>query len=111
MRDLKGWKEIATHLGVNVRTAQKWERERHLPVRRPPGGKGPVHATHQALEEWKCTPPTPKDNGEPTCYRLPVAPDVTAEVRFTTSTITSTITSAYVQRLLDHLTLIKTTLD
>ena len=52
-------------------------------------------------------PPTPKENGEPTCYRLPVAAGVTAEVRFTTSTITS----AYVQRLLDHLTLIKTTLD
>lgn len=107
MRELKGWKEIGEYLGVNVRTAQKWERERHLPVRRPPGGKGPVHATQQALEEWKCTPPTPKENGEPTCYRWPVAPDVTAEVRFTTSIITS----AYVQRLLDHLTLIKTTLD
>ena len=26
-RELNSWKEIALHLGVNVRSAQKWERE------------------------------------------------------------------------------------
>ena len=31
-RELNSWTEIAHHLGVNVRTAQKWERERRLPV-------------------------------------------------------------------------------
>lgn len=31
---LNGWKEIATHLGRGVRTAQRWEREFGLPVRR-----------------------------------------------------------------------------
>jgi hypothetical protein len=105
VRELKSWKEIATYLGITVRTAQKWETERYLPVRRPPGGKGPVTATEQALEEWKCTPP--KHQADPVCYRLPVAPDVTAEVRFTTSTITS----EHITRLLDRLSIIKTTLE
>jgi hypothetical protein len=31
---LTGWKEIAAHLGRGIRTAQRWEREFGLPVRR-----------------------------------------------------------------------------
>ncbi len=31
---LNGWKEIAVHLGRGVRTAQRWEKEYGLPVRR-----------------------------------------------------------------------------
>lgn len=50
---LSSWKEIADHLGVNVRTAQKWERERGLPVRRLPGTKGRVSAERAALDAWR----------------------------------------------------------
>jgi hypothetical protein len=34
---LSSWKDIANYLGKGVRTAQRWERERGLPVRRPDG--------------------------------------------------------------------------
>jgi hypothetical protein len=49
---LSSWKEIAAHLGVNVRTAQKWEAERGLPVRRLPGGRGRVMASVEELDAW-----------------------------------------------------------
>ncbi len=32
---LKSWKEIASYLGVGIRTAQRWKHERGLPVRQP----------------------------------------------------------------------------
>ena len=99
-RELKSWKEIAHHLGVNVRTAQKWEQERHLPVKRPPGGKGPVHATTIALDEWKTS--TTKDHAE-SWFRWPVAPGVTAEVRF----IGAPVTPTTIEVLREYLTLAK----
>ena len=46
------WKAIAAYLGVNVRTAQKWEAERGLPVRRLPGGRGRVMASVEELDAW-----------------------------------------------------------
>ena len=30
--ELSGWKEISAYFGVDKRTAQKWEKERGLPV-------------------------------------------------------------------------------
>jgi hypothetical protein len=51
-RPLKTWKEIAEHLGVSVRTAQLWEKERGLPVRRIEGVKGQVRASPEDLESW-----------------------------------------------------------
>jgi len=53
---LSSWKEIAAYLGVNVRTAQKWEVERGLPVRRLPGGRGRVVAMVSDLEAWLPAP-------------------------------------------------------
>ncbi len=50
---LTSWKEIATHLGKSVRTAQRWERELGLPVRRP--GQHPsgiVLADPAELDSW-----------------------------------------------------------
>ena len=49
---LSSWKAIAAYLGVNVRTAQKWEAERGLPVRRLPGGRGRVMASVEELDAW-----------------------------------------------------------
>ncbi|HLK61908.1 MAG TPA: hypothetical protein VKU19_00615 [Bryobacteraceae bacterium] len=52
-RELSSWKEIASYLQVGVRTAQVWEQERGLPVRRLPGSRGRVLTTVAELEIWK----------------------------------------------------------
>jgi hypothetical protein len=52
-RELASWKEIASYLGINVRTAQKWEQERGMPVRRLPGGRGRVEAHIDEIEAWR----------------------------------------------------------
>lgn len=49
-KELTSWKEIADYLGVAERTAQKWESERGLPVRRLPGPKGRVSADPADLD-------------------------------------------------------------
>jgi hypothetical protein len=53
--ELTSWKEIAAALGVSVRTAQVWERDRGLPVRRLPGPRGRVAVSIDELEAWKGT--------------------------------------------------------
>ena len=51
---LDSWKEIAEHLGRDVRTAMRWERSRGLPVHRLPGGrKSAVYALRSELEQWR----------------------------------------------------------
>jgi hypothetical protein len=50
---LTSWKEIAGYLGVRVRTAQKWEAEHGLPVRRQTGRKSRVYAVKSELDEWR----------------------------------------------------------
>lgn len=74
---LSSWKEIAEYLGVSVRTAQLWERERGLPVRRMPGEKSRVIAYREEIDAWLKTasqpsqppvvssPPSPAPTGEP----------------------------------------------
>ncbi len=50
---LHSWKEIAVFLGHGVRTVQRWELERALPVHRTPGGKlGSVFAFKSELVQW-----------------------------------------------------------
>jgi hypothetical protein len=49
---LESWKEIAGYFGVNVRTAQHWERTLGLPIQRLPGPKGRVYALRTELEAW-----------------------------------------------------------
>ena len=50
---LGSWKEIAAYLNREVRTAQRWERERGLPVHRVPGAKrGGVWASRAELDAW-----------------------------------------------------------
>ena len=48
---LASWKEIAAWLGVNVRTAQKWEAESGMPVRRVPGSNRVIAYTDE-LRAW-----------------------------------------------------------
>jgi hypothetical protein len=48
------WKEIAEYLGKGVRTAQRWEQEEGLPIRRRNGeGMGKVLAFSDEIDEWK----------------------------------------------------------
>ncbi len=50
---LESWKEIATYLGREVRTVQRWAVERGLPVHHLPGGVRPrVFSTTPELDAW-----------------------------------------------------------
>lgn len=50
---LDGWKSIAAYFNRDRTTAMRWARERHLPVRRMPGGKqGSVFAFEHELAAW-----------------------------------------------------------
>jgi hypothetical protein len=64
-KSLCGWKEIADHLGVNARTAQRWEAESGLPVQRLEGPRGRVTADAEELDRWRqsaVTKPSPWSN-------------------------------------------------
>jgi formylglycine-generating enzyme required for sulfatase activity/dienelactone hydrolase len=50
---LESWKEIAAHLGRNVRTCQLWERQHGLPIHRLDGSpKARVFAYTAELDRW-----------------------------------------------------------
>lgn len=51
--ELTSWKAIADYLGINVRTAQRWETERGLPIHRLGGDRGRVIASRPELDQWK----------------------------------------------------------
>lgn len=53
--ELSSWKEIADRLDVSVRTAQLWEKDRGLPVRRLPGSRGRVFVRVDEIETWLLT--------------------------------------------------------
>lgn len=52
-RRIESWKAIARYLDRDVRSVQRWERERGLPVHRMPGEKGAVFAYEGELERWR----------------------------------------------------------
>jgi hypothetical protein len=78
---LASWKEIAHHLGVNVRTAQKWERERGLPISRVAGARSRVSADKVTLDAWKQQVAVAASHEDRT-YRWPLGPGLSVEVRF-----------------------------
>ena len=50
---LSSWKEIADYLKIRVRTAQRWEKDLDLPVRRVSGSPGTyVYAYKEELDRW-----------------------------------------------------------
>ena len=51
--ELHSWKEIAEYLDTTARTAQRWESEKRLPVRRLSGSRGRVVASIAEIDEWK----------------------------------------------------------
>lgn len=51
---LESWKEIAAHLGREVRTVQRWEKYEGLPVRRHGHEqRGSVFAYREEIEQWR----------------------------------------------------------
>jgi hypothetical protein len=50
---IRGWGEIAQYLGFEIRTTQRYEHSRGLPIRRLPGSKGPVFALRSDLDRWR----------------------------------------------------------
>ena len=76
--ELSSWKEISLYLGISLRTAQVWEIERGLPVRRLPGGRGRVSARIAELENWKGLAPrvaVPQTSPAPACLHGAVCAD------------------------------------
>jgi hypothetical protein len=52
-RQLRGWKEIAAHLGTSERTVKRWESSRQLPIHRVGGrGRDAVFARADELDSW-----------------------------------------------------------
>jgi len=104
-RQLTSWKEIAHYLGVNVRTAQKWKRERSLPARRAPGPRSRVSADAPSLDAWKqqLASVTRHDHH---CYRWPLGRSLAVEVRF----LGCGLDAAHIDLLREYLDLVKTAL-
>ncbi len=64
------WKEIAAYLKRDVRTVQRWEATRGLPVHRLPGrGRSPIYALKSQLDEWWAR--TPARQESPAMMPLP----------------------------------------
>ena len=58
---LASWKEIAAHLGVTVRTAQRWERFEGLPVHRQMHATlASAYAVGSELDAWRAARPDPR---------------------------------------------------
>src|SRR4051812_49012990 len=49
---LRGWDEIAAYLGVDKKTAQRYEKTKKLPITRPAGPHGMVVADPGELDAW-----------------------------------------------------------
>jgi TolB-like protein/Flp pilus assembly protein TadD len=55
---LSSWKEIAAHLRVSIRTAQRWSEAENLPTRRHrTGAQGSVFAYRSELDSWLANRP------------------------------------------------------
>lgn len=73
-RPLSSWKEIAEFLGVCVRTAQSYAKDRGLPVYRLEGKRALVYSYEDELERWRRSgslsdpEPEPPQPSEPTRF-------------------------------------------
>lgn len=74
---LDSWKAIARYIGRDVRSAQRWERERGLPVHRVPGEKGgSVFAYTAELDDWLHGRSEGSPESEPAAQAKPPSPPV-----------------------------------
>ena len=83
---LDSWKEIAAHLGRDVRTVQRWERGEGLPVHRQQHDKlGSVYAFRDEIDAWRTArsarPEEPRDAVSPPGL-APPPPERRRSVRF-----------------------------
>ncbi len=63
---LNSWKEIADYLGRGVRTAQRWESDLGMPVRRPRAkSRSAVLAMSDELDRWLRSAPIAEDASRP----------------------------------------------
>jgi excisionase family DNA binding protein len=99
--ELISWKEIAEYLGVDVRTAQRWERERGLPIQRVPGARSRVKSHTASLDAWMRLGQT---RSKDLCYSWPLAPGITAEVR----SLGGPVSASELDLLCEYLQLVKT---
>lgn len=71
-RRLDSWKEIASYFGHDVRTVRRWEKERALPVYRPPGkARGSVYAFTGELARWLEQPSNEAESSTDTNEAVP----------------------------------------
>ena len=49
---LNSWKEIGDYLKRDARTAQRWERDKGLPVHRVPGKRAAIYAYTEEIDAW-----------------------------------------------------------
>ena len=64
-QQLVSWKEIAAYLKRDVRTVQRWERSRGLPLHRLPGGhRRAVYAVRPELDAWLISLPVHEDHDD-----------------------------------------------
>src|ERR1700733_2715893 len=79
---LDSWKEIATYLGRDVTTVQRWEKREGMPVRRHQHDKmGSVYASRAELDAWtrSRSPQAPQENEKSTASaQLPAPPSASA---------------------------------
>lgn len=61
---LKSWKEIASYLGIGVRTAQRWKADRGLPVKQPGTRRSAVLAVSAEIDQWLIESSRPPPNPE-----------------------------------------------
>jgi hypothetical protein len=53
---LDSWKEVALHLGRDVRTVQRWEKHEGLPIHRHFHNKaGSIYAYKHEVDDWKAS--------------------------------------------------------
>jgi excisionase family DNA binding protein len=105
--ELTSWKEIAVYLGVNIRTAQKWEHERGLPVNRSSGSRSRVSADTVRLNFWKRQTVSPS-NLRDRAYRWPLGLGLVVEIHFLGDALPG---SADIELLKEYLDLFKKTLS
>lgn len=104
-RELTSWKEIAEYLGVNVRTAQKWEGERALPIRRQAGRRGRVSADTASIDAWK-ERLSHAETRTDQYFSWPLGPGLTVEIRF----VGTDLKPAHIELLDRYLDILKTAL-
>jgi Tol biopolymer transport system component len=75
---LDSWKEIAAYLGRGITTAQRWEQDEALPVKRlPHAKKGSVFAFKSELDAWRATRAQPG----PLRAKIDAEPPTVSEIR------------------------------